>query len=141
MRKAIKHIIPLCLMLLLGSGSSLAHTLTATHLATTVVKKTTIENTNKIGLEHLFIDQSNADNPVLEIYKKREITVDNEEEDSEISVSKKTLEKPSYIISSFKKTSLSFISYQKNNSFGFRKEISYLRVYKPLYIIFEVFRI
>lgn len=141
MRKALKHIIPLCLLLLIGKNPVFATTLTASHSTTTIVSITPKEKTGKIGLEHLFLEQTNADNPVLEIYKKRELTVDNEEEDSEFLASKKMLEKTNSYVSFFKPQPSNFSSYYTNNSLAISKEIFHLPSYHSLYLIFEVFRI
>lgn len=142
MRKAIKHIIILCLMLLFGNGSFLAHAFTAPLSATSITKITPQEKTTKTESDqHLFVKQNITENPFQEFYKKKELTVENEEEDSEITASKKTPAKTPSSISFFKHSVPNFISYQTNNSFGFRKEFSYFPIYKSLYIVFKVFRI
>lgn len=143
MKKAIKHIIPLCILLLFGNGSLFAHTLTAP-LFSSLLAQISLQNQDKncnADLDALFLNQSTIRNPVKEFYRKKAITNDNDEEDSEIVVAKKILEKTTYFTSFFNQQSTAYISYHKNNSFTFRKEFSYLPSYQSLYIIFEVFRI
>ena len=87
------------------------------------------------------LNQSTITNPVKEFYRKKAITNDNDEEDFEIVIAKKNLEKTTYFTSFFNQQATHFISYYTKNSFAFRKEFSYLPSYQSLYIIFEVFRI
>ena len=143
MKKAIKHIIPLCVLLLFGNGSLFAHTLTTPLFSSSLVQ-ISLQNqhkTSKADLDPLFLNQSTITNPVKEFYRKKAITNDNDEEDSEIVIAKKNLEKTTYFTSFFNQQTTHFISYYTKNSFAFRKEFSYLPSYQSLYIIFEVFRI
>ena len=141
MKKAIKHIIPLCILLLFGNGSLFAHTLAVPLFATSFTQTASQTQNNTNNVEHLFLNHSTITNPVKEFYRKKAIVSDNEEEDSEIVAAKKNLEKTTYFTSFFNQQPTHFISYYTNNSFAFRKEFSYLPSYQSLYIIFEVFRI
>lgn len=132
MKNTIKHIISLCVLLLFCNGSLFVHSSTQT---------TSQDQFRKTEIEHLFRNQSNIANPVKEFHRKKAIVVDNEEEDSEITVSKKNLEKNYSFISFFKQQPTKFLVYHFNNSFAFSKDLPYLPSYASLYIIFEVFRI
>ncbi|MEO8253070.1 MAG: hypothetical protein ABI554_01690 [Flavobacterium sp.] len=137
MKKAIKHIIPLCILLLFGNGSLFAHTLAVPLFATSFTQIQ--NNTNKV--EHLFLNHATITNSVKEFYRKKAVVGDNDEEDFENVAAKKNVEKTTYFTSFFNQQPTHFISYYTNNSFAFRKEFSYLHSYQCLYIIFEVFRI
>ncbi|MFL9830124.1 hypothetical protein ABS764_04595 [Flavobacterium sp. ST-87] len=141
MKKAIRHIILLCILLLSGNSPLFAQTLTAPLLATSVIKKIPLDKPTRIASEHLFGNQFNLANPVKDLYSKKEIVVDNEEEDSEIISYKKLLNK-SVSCSSFFRQQIaeSTVSYLKKAS-DFPKNLFYFPLRNPLYIIFEVFRI
>lgn len=144
MRKAIRHIIHLCIMLL-SSSPFFAHTLVTTSpLSSTVIKLISAEKSScQIDIENIFTDQSSIKDTVFEIYQKKEIlTSDNEEEDTETMSAKKDLDKTSCYISFFNQQNAeSFTAYFKE-PLASSKELSYLpSSNSSLYIIFEVFRI
>lgn len=141
MKKAIRHIIPLCILLLFSNGSLFAQTLTAPFFATSISKTIPLEKSSKTELEHLLENQLSINNPVKDFYRKKEVIVENEEEDSEIMTSKKMLEKTNSYVSFFNPQPTNFLSCYTNNSLAFSKEVSYLPSHQSLYIIFEVFRI
>jgi hypothetical protein len=134
MKKRFKHIIPLFLLLFFSSGSFFTHSF---------AKAVSQENFAKIELDHSFDIQSSTaiSSPDKEIYKKKEIVVENEEEEYENITSKKNFEKKSYFVSFFNQKRTHFLFYHFNNSFASCKEFFYLPSYNSLYIIFEVFRI
>ena len=142
MKKAIQHIIPLCLLLLFSNSSLFAHKLATTALLATSSETITKETTNHTNLEHLFDNRSSISDAMFETFQKKEIlSSDNEEEDSETTATKKVLEKQSYQLSFFQQQAApTFISYIKKTQ-AFCKELSYLPSCNSLYIIFEVFRI
>ena len=141
MKKALRHIIPLCMLLLLSTGSLFAQTLTAPFFATSVNKNILLEKPNRLIVQHLSESQFNITNPVKELYSKKEIVVDNEEEDSEIFSYKKLLNKTVFYPSFFRQQiAESAILYFKKAS-DFPKNLSYLPLRNSLYLIFEVFRI
>lgn len=141
MEKAIKHIISLCILLLFGNGSLFAHTLASPFSATSISKSIPLEKSNKTGLEHLLDNQLSINNPIKDVYRKKEVLVENEEEDSEIITAKKVLEKTTYFTTFFNPQPTHFLSNYTNNSLAISKEIFHLPSYQSLYIIFEVFRI
>ncbi|MEL1239940.1 hypothetical protein [Flavobacterium flavipallidum] len=142
MKKAIQHITLLCMLLLLSNGSLFAHTLTKISLLEIPLKTFSQETVNHSDLEIIFKNQSSLSDAVFETYQKKEIlSSDNEEEDSETMASKKSVEKHSYQLLSFKQQAIAvFVSYSKKTQ-AFFKELSYLPSCNSLYIIFEVFRI
>lgn len=143
MKKAIQHIIPLCMLLLFSNGSLFAHTLTKKALLAGSLKTISKEIANQTtDLENPFNNQTALSDAVFETYHKKEIlNSDNEEEDSETMTSKKSIEKQSYQLSFLNQQTVSvFISYIKKTQ-AFCKELSYLPSCNSLYIIFEVFRI
>nr|WP_288834698.1 hypothetical protein [uncultured Flavobacterium sp.] len=143
MRKAIKHIIPLCIIMLLSSSSLFAHTSATTSLVAHSLKRTLFtEKLDQTKLEHLFDNRSSISDAMFETFQKKEIlSSDNEEEDSETTATKKVLEKQSFKLSFFQQqVAPAFISYIKKTQ-AFCKELSYLPSCNSLYIIFEVFRI
>ena len=143
MKKVIKHILLLSVLLLFGNISIFANTLAATPMLASLANKSiSQEKSNQINLEELFLNRSSINNPVFEVYHKKEIlTSDNEEEDSETMTSKKNIEKISSYVSFFKqqKTQAFLLSYKKTLTFC--KELFYIPSRNLLYIIFEVFRI
>lgn len=139
MKKAIQHIIPLCMLLLFSNSSLFAHTLTKKAVLSGSSKEIANQTTD---LETIFNNQTALSDAVFETYHKKEIlSSDNEEEDSETMTSKKSIEKQSYQLSFFNQQAVSVsISYIKKTQ-AFCKELSYLPSCNSLYIIFEVFRI
>lgn len=141
MKKALRHIILLCMLLLLSTGSLFAQTLTAPFFATSVTKKIPLEKPNRLIVQHLFENQFNIAHPVKDLYSKKEIVVDNEEEDSEVSIYKKLVNKTVSYPSFFRhQIAESGILYLEKSS-DFSKNLFYLPLRNSLYLIFEVFRI
>lgn len=142
MKKVIKHILFLCVLLLIGNSSLFAHTSAKTTLLTSSSEKITEETANQTNLENLFNNQTAVSDAVFETYHKKEIlSSDNEEEDSETMTAKKVIEKQSSQLSFFKLQATSaFIAYTKKTP-AFYKALSYLPSCNSLYIIFGVFRI
>lgn len=143
MRKALKHIIPLCILLLAGKGSLLAHTLAATPaLAPSIINVISNEKSCQSDLE-IFTDQSSIKDTVFENYRKKEmLTSDNEEEDTETMSVKKDIEKTSCYISFFNQQNAAYFFPYLKKPLAFSQELSYLpSSNNSLYIIFEVFRI
>lgn len=71
MRKALKHIIPLCMLLLVSKGSLLAHTLVTTPpLASSIINAISNQKLSQTDLE-IFTDQSSIKNTVFEIDRKK----------------------------------------------------------------------
>lgn len=139
MKKAMKHILSLCIMLLFGSTTLFAHSAATPLFITSSIQHTSPEKDNKINSEFNF--QTKISSPIKEFYSKRVITTDTEEEDTEITYSKKSLEKTTSFVALYKPQFTTFLPYATNNSLTLIKETFYFPSYNSLYIVFEVFRI
>lgn len=135
----MKHILSLCIMLLFGSTTLFAHSAATSLLITSSIQHTSPEKDNKINSEFNF--QTKISSPIKEFYSKRVITSDTEEEDTEITYSKKSLEKTTSFFALYKQQFTRFLPYSTRNSLSLIKETFYFPSYNSLYLIFEVFRI
>lgn len=132
MKKAIQHIISLCMLLLFSNSSLFTHTITKKALLAGSLETISRETTNQTTVSGIAL---------ATYHKKGILNSDNEEEDSETMAPKKSVEKQSYQLYFLKQQAVSiFISYIKKTQ-AFFKEPSYLPSRNSLYIIFEVFRI
>lgn len=139
MRSALKHIILLCTMLLFGCGSLSANTFSATSFTTSEFSAK--ENLAKIISEHSSDSEVTISFPAKELYTKRAIVDDIEEENSENFSSKKNLEKSNFLASLFSHQTSNLLAHISDNYFSYYRGFSNLNSYNPLYILFGVFRI
>lgn len=136
MKKAIKHIISLFILLFFSNGLFFAHTFSHPFPKTVLQ-----EYFSKIGYDYSSNNQFLVSNPVKEVFKKKELFSDNEEEDSENMSSKKNLEKKSCFVSFFNQKTSQFEFYHFKDSLNFYKDSFIFSNSKALYLLFEVFRI
>lgn len=139
MRMRIKHILTLCLLLLISNNSMFAHTPAKSFISV----QTSIQDEAVFTKNIQLSDLTDITTPTKETEAKKEIITDYEEEDSEILSSKKQLEKTISYIAFSSTLPPSFLTNYNYNSLAksFCKAFFYLPSFTSLYIIFEVFRI
>lgn len=143
MKKAIKHITLLCMLLLFGNGQLMAHFHSASLQAITSSHHTNSgKSVNTEFINYFLSFHITSSFPENDLFKRREITTDNEEEDVENASPEKKTEKLSCYSIYFKQQPSGIIpTYKINNSFALREEFCHLYTNNPRYILFEVFRI
>ncbi len=137
MKKAIKHILFLCVLLLMSNNSLFANTLATIKPVSSIQDKS-----SKTNLQDFSFDIYNIITPTQDFNFGKNIVIDSEEEVSEVNLSNKQLEKTAPYLSYYNTHSIDFLSdYTNSLVISFCKEFFYLPTYTSLYLIFEVFRI
>lgn len=139
MRKSIKHILSLCMLLLISNSALFAHTPAKSLIATLI----SIQDEATFSSKNQLSDSFTVTIPTGESQIKKEIITDYEEEDSEIITGKKQLKKTISYISFSNAQPTCFLTNYNYNSLAKSvcKAFFYFPLYTSLYIIFEVFRI
>ena len=131
------------MLLIFGNGQLMAHFHSASLHAVASGQNTNIDqSTDAEFINHFLSFQITSSFPENDLFKRREITTDNEEEDAETVSPEKKTQKISCFSIYFKQQPSSIISsYYMKNSLAFCEEFCHLYTNNPRYILFEVFRI
>lgn len=139
MRKAILHTIILFILLFASNSAVFAHN-SVSLIANACSQNLTVKSQIEVNAPFTF--QATITNPVKDFYSNRIIVSDdNQQEETETNVAKKSIEKATALVSFYHKRFTLALRNDTNDSFTKVKESFYFPSHNPLYLVFEVFRI
>lgn len=139
MKKAILNTI-IIFALLFASNSAVFASKSASLVVNTTSQKLAVESQSEIDSPFTF--KTTITIPVKDFYSNRIIVSDdNQQEETETNVAKKSIEKATAFVSYYHKQFELALRNYTIDSFAKVKEPFYFPSYNPLYIVFEVFRI